>query len=111
MFYRTRSVFCRVWLNNETITNATFLTHTNHVTHAKLSTHATQAKILWTHATHAKISIHATHVNYAKMLWTHAAHATHAKVLPTPPTHPRYTHHPRDLADSHLRTPSHMHMH
>ena len=58
-------------------------------THAKISTHATHAKILWTHATHAKISTHAIHVTHAKILWTHATHATHAKIWPTPLTYPR----------------------
>ena len=45
-----------------------------HVTHAKLSTHTTHAKILWTHATHV---IFLTH---AKILQTHPTNATDAKV-------------------------------
>ena len=49
-------------------------THSNH---AKISTHATHAKFLWTHATHTKIS---THVTHAKILWTDATHE------PTPST-------------------------
>ena len=74
--------------------------------------------ILWTHAAHVKISIHAIYaffLTHAKILWTHATHATHAnflthtkilqaqatdaKVWPTPPTNPRYSRHPRYLAD------------
>ena len=94
MFYRRRSVFCRVWLNSKTFNHAAFLTHANHAIHAKMSTHATHAKILWTHA---KISTHSTHVTHAKILRTHATHATHAKIWPTPRTHAR---HPRYLADS-----------
>ena len=67
-----------------------------HITHAKISTHATHT-IFLTHATLAKISTHATH---AKILQTHP---THAKVWPMPPMNPR-THaptnprHPRYLA-------------
>ena len=72
MLYRRCSVFCRIWLNNKTLTHAVFLTHT------KMSTHATHAKILWIHATHA----------------------THAKIWPMPAMHLCYSHHPRDLADS-----------
>ena len=72
MLYRRCSVFCRIWLNNKALTHAVFLTH------AKMSTHATHAKILWTHATHA----------------------THAKIWPVAATHPCYSCHPRDLADS-----------
>ena len=79
MFYGRHSVFCRLWLNSMTFTHTAFLTHTNHATQAKVSTHATHAKILWTHA-------------------THTTHATHAPTLPTPPTNPR---HSRNLADSH----------
>ena len=94
MFYRRRSVYCRVWLNSKTFTHITFLTHANHATHAKISTHATHAKILWTHATHAKIA--------RQNFMAHATHATHAKIWPTPPTNPR---HPRDLADSGLTLP------
>ena len=97
MFYRRRSVYCRVWLNSKTFTHITFLTHANHATHAKISTHATHAKILWTHATHAKIA----RQNFMAHA-THATHATHAKIWPTPPTNPR---HPRDLADSGLTLP------
>ena len=82
MFYRRRSVFCRLGLNSKTFTHTAFLTHANHATHAKISTHVTHAKILWTHATHTKISTPTTYVTHAKMLWTHATHATHA---PTPP--------------------------
>ena len=96
MFYRRRSVFCRLWLNDKTFTHTAFLTHANHATHAKISTYVTHAKILWNHATHAKISTQAIHVTHAKILWTHATHATLAKIWPTLPTNPR---HPRDLAD------------
>ena len=90
MFYRRRSVFCRVWLNSKTFTHTDFLTHANHATNAKILTHATHAQLSWTHAVHTKISTHATH---AKILWTHA------KIWPTPLMHPRYPRHPRDLAD------------
>ena len=76
MFYRRHLPILPIW---PTPTIAT---------HAKISTHAIYAKILWTHATHA------THVTHAKILWTHATHTTHA------PTHPRYPRHPRNLADS-----------
>ena len=38
MFYRRRSVFCRLWLNSKTFTYTAFLTHANHATHAKIST-------------------------------------------------------------------------
>ena len=96
MFYRRRSVYCRVLLNSKTFTHIAFLTHANHAINAKISTHATHAKILWTHATHAKI------------LWTHVTHATHAKIWPTPPTlptSPTNPRHPRDLADSGLTLP------
>ena len=104
MFYRRRSVFYRVWLNSKTFTHTAFLTNANHATYAKISTHATHAKILWTHATHAKISVHATHITYAKILWTHATQAPGAQIWPTPPTHPRYPCHSRDLADSYRQS-------
>ena len=70
------------------------MTHANYAAHAKISTHGTHAKILWTHATHATL------VTHAKILWTHATHTTYAKIWPTPLTHPRYPAHPRNLADS-----------
>ena len=88
MFYRRRSVFCRLCLNSKTFTHTAFLTHTNHATHAKISTHVTHAKILWTHATHTKISTPTT---------TSPTPKCYGPTLPTPPTHPR---HPCDLADS-----------
>ena len=83
MFYGRHSVIW-VWLNSKTFPHASFLTH------AKVSTHATHAKILWAHATDTKISTDATYVTHAKVLWTYNTHATHEKIWPTPPTHLRY---------------------
>ena len=70
--------------------HAIFLIHANL---AKILTHATHFKILWTHATHATISTNATHETHAKSLWTHANPRHPRQILtyvathePTPPT-------------------------
>ena len=45
------------------------MTRANHATQAKISAHATKAKILWARA---------THVTHAKVLWIHAAQGARA---------------------------------
>ena len=88
MFYRRRSVFCRLWLNSDTITHPAFLTHANHANHVTRPNFdpRSHAKILWTHSTHTKISTYATHANNLR---THGTHATHSPKLPKHPRHPR----------------------
>ena len=51
IFYRRRTVFCRLWLNSKTFTYTAFLIHANQATHAEISTYVTHDKLLWTHPT------------------------------------------------------------